>query len=167
MNDQIPQPIVVTGRPHGTPPVCIGCHRPIDTTEDYWVLLDDAPGRRPALLAAAHSARWDDDQDDYDDRCAGALRSDWEHALAGSSARALRLGADRGGPRFFAGRDPLHAGTPLEVLTAEGVWLAGHFEYDTRRNPWQALVYIRLAGWGQPDARLLLAQGTIVRITDR
>jgi len=165
-DDPIPQALVVVGKPHGTPPPCIGCRESIDTADEYWVLLDGPPGGRPAALAAAHTHRWDDALGDYDSRCTDALWRDWEQVVAGAGARVLRLGEDGGGPRFFAGAVPIHAGTPIEVLGADG-WLTGRFEYETRTHPWQPLVYLCLGGWDFPSARLVLPADAVVRLPDR
>lgn len=163
-NTTIPQALVVTGRPYGQPPACIACHHNIDTQDEYWALIDGPPQGRPTLLAAAHCGQWDDHTDDYDNRCSDVLRDRWRNAVNHSHAALLHLGADRGGPRFYANDVALHGGTALDVLTADGTWLPGRFEYDTAKQPCQPLLYLPIAGWDLPVVALHLRQDTIVRI---
>lgn len=162
----IPQTTMVTGRPYGTPPNCIRCLMPVDTRDDYWVLLDGPPQTRCALLAAAHPARWDDELGDYDYRCVDTLRRDWQTAVAGADAHILCLGEDSGGPRFYAGHDALNAGTPIQVLALDGTWLVGRFECDTRTDPWRPLLYLNLGGFDAPAAKLVLPNDAVIRTVD-
>ena len=161
---KIPQALIVTGRPYGPVPTCIGCHHDIDTSYDYWALVNGPPQGRPTLLAAAHCGHWDDQLDDYNDRCADTLHDQWRTAVHNAQAALLRLGADRGGPRFYADDVELHAGTALDVLTPDGTWLAGRFEYDTAKQPWQPLLYLPISGWDLPVVPLRLREDAIVRV---
>jgi hypothetical protein len=79
----------------------------------------------------------------------------------------LHLGEDGGGPRFYAGPVALHAGTPLQILDANGGWLAGRFEYITATSRWTAHLWIPIGGWGHPEAPLVLVDDTVVRLPDR
>lgn len=40
----------------------------------------------------------------------------------------LQLGDDGGGPRHFLAGRAVHAGTPLLLMMADGMWLAGRYE---------------------------------------
>jgi hypothetical protein len=133
--------VTVRGRPYGTPARCVGCAETIDHRDDYLALVDYATGAK--LVGAAHHARRaGPEDDDYDRACPDALRRRWLEAVAGAGAVVLSLGADGGGPRFYAGDVALHAGTPLDVLSADGTWLAGRFEYVTGAGRWQPVLYV-------------------------
>jgi hypothetical protein len=155
--------ITVSGRPYGTPAPSVGCGETIDHRDDYLALVDYATGAK--LVGAAHHARWTGPgDDDYDRACPDALRRLWLEAVAGAGAAVLSLGADGGGPRFYAGDVALHAGTALDVLSADGTWLAGRFEYVIGPRRWQPVLYVGLAGFDTSPVALALTEDAIVRI---
>lgn len=163
----IPHAINVTGRPHGIPPCCVSCHQAIDTDADYWLLLDRPPRQRPHILAAAHGPRWDDHLDDYDHTCPDTLHRLWRRQVLQAGAHLLRVGVDGGGPRWFAGDEPLHAGTPLDVLAANGTWLTGRYEYQLDTRGCTPFLYLAIGAWDHPAVPLQLLEDTIVLIPSR
>ena len=118
----VPQVQLVSGRPFGPPPACVGCGGGIDTAGEYYACLAPPQGQR-RILAAAHPGTWGDD-DSYDDTCTAALRDLWDCELLAVGAGRLVLGHDGGGPRFFLGGEPLHAGTTIELADPDGGWVA-------------------------------------------
>lgn len=163
----IPHAINVTGRPHGIPPCCVPCHQPIDTDADYWLHLVRSPCQRPHILAGAHGSRWDDHLDNYDHTCTDTLYERWRQLVTRAGAHLLRLGADGGGPRWFAGDDPLHAGMALDVLAADGTWLQGRYEYQLDTRGCTPFLYLAIGGWDHSGVPLQLRQDTVVRIPER
>ena len=141
----------------GTEATCVACGEVIDRDEERYVFAHGG------VSMAAHLVRIGDDDEEVDDRCLQTLRSIWEAALAEAEAVVLKLGHDAGGTRFFAGVVPLHAGTPLDVLGADGHWLIGRFEYTTGRRP-RALLYVGLGGFDTRPAALELSVDTVVRV---
>ncbi|MHB1912530.1 MAG: hypothetical protein ACYCTI_10825 [Acidimicrobiales bacterium] len=123
----VPQVQLISGRPFGQPPACAGCGGVVDTDGEYYVCLTQVEGRR-CILAAAHPGTWGDD-DSYDDTCPGALRDRWDCELVAMGAGRIVLGRDGGGPRFFLGGEPLHAGTTIELADPAGGWVEVRFEY--------------------------------------
>jgi len=163
-DNPVPQASLVTGTRYGQPPDCVGCGGSIDPGQDYWICWTGAADHRH-VQAAAHSYSWvGPGDDDYDDTCWAALRQHWLTTLEQVGATLLRLGQDAGGPRFFAGTVAVHAGTALEVLDADGGWLAGRFEYVTATSRWTAHLWVPIGGWGDPEAALVLVDDTIVRL---
>lgn len=155
--------ITINGRPYGTPAPCVGCGEAIDHHDEYLAVVDTTARRR--LIGAAHHARWaGPGDDDYDHTCPDALRRLWLDTVARSGAAVLSLGADGGGPRFYAGDIALHAGTPLDVLSGDGNWLAGRFEYVTGPRRCQPVLYVELAGFDTAPLALALAEDVIVRV---
>lgn len=45
----------------------------------------------------------------------------------------LTLGEDAGGPRYFLGGEPVHAGTGLELMLEDETWLPGRFETSNHK----------------------------------
>lgn len=157
----VPQVTLTTGSPFGTPPPCVGCQEPIDPSEDYYACWTTTNGRR-ALLATSHVGAFIGDSGDFDSSCSAALRARWHDLLALSGATHIIRGHDAGDPHFFAGGLPLHAGTVLEVLTATGSWLRGHFEYEMGgRRP---RLFVALGGWDGPKVAIKLPDDVVIRV---
>ena len=160
---RVPQVVFATG---GTPPDCVGCGRPIDRDEEHALLVEDPARRRTTVIAAAHQAHFVGDGDDVDDACLRALRRLWADRCAEMGWHCLVLGDDAGGPRFHCGSEALHAGTPMDVLLADGHRVVGTYEYTLAGGirPW---LYFDLSGFGAPRAGMELPAGVLVRVASR
>ena len=65
----------------------------------------------------------------------------------------LWLGEDGGGLRHYLGERPIHAGTGLELLAADGRWVRGIYEWDFVFGHAPRLVVEEV--WGQHTVTLL------------
>lgn len=156
-----PQVVLVSGRTFGRPPVCVGCGGAIDSAEEYYVCLAPAEARH-SILAASHTGTWGDD-DSYDDTCPGALRDRWDCELVAIGAGRIVLGRDGGGPRFFLGGEPLHAGTTIELADPAGRWVEVRFEYRFHPQA-EPVAYLELGGWDRPLVAFVIAIDAIARL---
>src|SRR5579863_7659645 len=131
----IPQVVFTTG---GTPPDCVGCGKRIDRDDEHALLVTDPARPRTTVIAAAHQSRFVGDTDEVDDACLEALRRLWAERCAEVGWHRLVLGEDGGGSRLYCGSEALDAGTPLEVLLADGRVLPGTYEYTLAGGirPW-------------------------------
>ncbi len=78
-----------------------------------------------------------------------------DHLDTSAPAGILRLGDDAGGPRWYLGNEPMHAGEPLEVHMGRAGWVTGRIE--TTDGGSRAHLHVPLAGAGYdvvlpPDA---------------
>lgn len=121
------------------------CAEPLEF--DCEVPLPRAKQAVIALAAALEEAR-------LARACDAAARSH-RPADAAETGEPLRLGEDHGGPRHFLGGEPVHAGEPLLLLTADG-WLRVRYEWSFRPAA-EPLGYVTLPGaFEQPQAPLRL-----------
>jgi len=157
----VPQVQLVSGRPFGAPPACVGCGGVIDPAGEYYVCLAPIEGRR-RILAAAHPGTWDDD-DSYDATCPDALRDRWDCELLAIGAGRLVLGQDDGGPRFFLGGEPLHAGATIELADRDGGWVEVRFEYRLHPEV-DPIGYLQLGGWDGPPVAFVIPGEVIARL---
>ena len=125
-------------------------------------MVEDPVRPRATVMAAAHQSRFVDDSDDVDDACLRALRRLWEQRCAQAGWHSLETGTE--GPRLFCGSEALHAGTPLEVLLADGRILCGTYEYTLSGDGLRPLLYIALGGFGAPRAALALDLDVLTRV---
>jgi len=78
-------------------------------------------------------------------------------------AGRIVLGRDGGGPRFFLGGEPLHAGTTIELADPAGGWVEVRFEY--RLHPEiEPVAYLELGGWDRPPAAFVIPTDAIARL---
>ena len=157
----VPQVRLVTGRPFGSPPVCVGCGGAIDTAGEHYVCVTPVEGQR-RILAASHTGTWGDD-DSYDDSCPAALRDRWDCELLALGAGRIVLGRDGGGPRFFLGGGPLHAGTTIELAAPDGTWVEVRFEYQLHPQV-EPVAYLQLGGWDGPPVAFVIPSDAIARL---
>jgi hypothetical protein len=80
------------------------------------------------------------------------------HALPRAAAPAetdgfrLELGDDAGGPRFFLDGQAIHAGSCLDLLLADGLWLRGRYEYELDGDDLRPMFYVAVpCKTGAPD----------------
>jgi hypothetical protein len=138
---------------------CDACGQPVDTTTEHWTLTT---GRTPRfdLLAVAH----DDTHADGGGACFAHLRTRWTALAASHGAGTLRHATPDSYRTLLD--DDLHCGTPLQILTAAGTWLDGHYEIThTPRGP-RPTLYIPLGGLNRPDAPLHIPDHALLRRPD-
>jgi hypothetical protein len=139
---------------------CHACGQPVDTTGEHWTL---ATGRSPRLdqLAVAHH----DPDADAGGACFRALRARWLNLAAHHHAGTL----DRRHPDGYWTLlgDDLHCGTPLQILTAAGIWLDGHYELIHTPRGTRPVLYIALGGLNRPDVPLDIPTHALLRHSDR
>jgi hypothetical protein len=112
----------------------------------------------------AHANVWEGPGvDDFCPWCEDPLRGYWHRLLDQAGAGFIEDDYDSDEQHFSVRGEPLHAGTPLEVLTADGVWLAGRFECQVRPDR-QAWFHLALGGWDGPQVVIGLSGDTVVRI---
>ncbi len=162
-----PRVTLTTSRPYGSPPACIACQRPVDTDDDYLALVTGTT-RRADLLAVAHPEIWTGPGDnDWDSTCADILKDRWQLELHQAKAATLQRGCDAGGQRCYLGDEPLHAGTPLDLLAADGHWHHGRFEYQATKDGLVPRFHLAIAGWTTQDAAITLPPTAVLRETPR
>jgi hypothetical protein len=151
-----PQLTLDSGHPSNVTVDCGTCRRTVDITGEHWSVTT---GRAPRLdqLAVAHH---DPDADDGG-ICFTSLRARWLNLAALHHAGTLAGGPPQGYWTLLG--DDLHCGTPLQILTATGTWLDGHYEIaHTPRGP-RPVLYIALGGLNNPDAPLDIPAHALLR----
>lgn len=160
-----PQVSFVYGVPFGEPPRCLSCGQPVRPSVGYYALWAGSRDR-PSLLGVAHAFLWEGPgEDDLAPWCETALRDRWEQLVKVSGAGVLSVD-DTGRTGFLLNGAPLAAGTAIEVLTADGDWLAGWFE--PAKSPESApSLRCPLGGWDNPHAVVTLHLDMLARRTQR
>jgi hypothetical protein len=147
-----------------TPTTCVGCGTDVDHDEFY--ALVTGPGNRTDILAVAHVEHWETD-DELDTDCPDALRYRWMAQLADVHAGLLVPAFDHGGRRFYLGDEPIHCGTPLELLGADGHWQPGRFETTGPTDEPTPRFHYRVGGWDTPDVAITLPISAVLRLPPR
>jgi hypothetical protein len=139
---------------------CDDCGQPVDTTEEHWTLVTGRAPRLDELAVAHHDSNADDGGP-----CFQTLRALWVN-IAGHHHAGVLQGGPPAGYWTLLG-DDLHCGTPLQILTAAGSWLDGHYEIDhTPRGP-RPVLYLALGGLNRPDAALHIPAHALLRRPER
>ena len=155
-----PQLTLDPGHHTTRPDRCDSCSRPLDSTVEHWTLVT---GRAPRQ--DHHAAVHQDPYADDGGACFLQLRHRWLDLAAQYHAGLLRR--DRPDSYWTLLGDDLHCGTPLDILTADGAWLAGRYEIAHRPAGRQPVLYIALGGLNQPDTPLDIPTHALLRYRRR
>jgi hypothetical protein len=159
-----PQIAFTYDTPFGIPPTCIACGKPVDPAVGYFALWTGTTVR-PDLMAVAHANRWEGlGEDEFCPWCEELLRARWHELLETAGAGILEEGDTDDGRRFLLRGEALHAGAPIDVLTADGAWLSGRLEYQ-RHPRLVAVFYVALGGWDSPRVAFDIPADTVVRLS--
>ncbi|MDA8045697.1 MAG: hypothetical protein M0Z30_10750 [Actinomycetota bacterium] len=135
---------------------CDCCRGRLDTTVEHWTLTTGRAPRQDQHAAAHHDPYADDGG-----ACFLQLRARWLDVAAGHHAGLLHRHRPDGYWTLLG--DDVHCGIRLEILTADGLWLAGRYEITHRAHGPRPVLYIALGGLNQPDTPLDIPARALLR----